>query len=97
MPEAKQLCLNLIVKNEVANLPRCLNSVADHTSCWVIGDTGSTDGTEDLIRDLFAKRNIPGELHSFPFHNFGGTATLRWMSAGDQTNFSSSVTRSLVK
>src|SRR6202040_3049018 len=70
MTNAKTLCLNMIVKNEVANLERCLTAVADHIACWVIGDTGSTDGTQDFIRSFFAKRNIPGELHSFPFQNF---------------------------
>ena len=67
---SKTICLNMIVKNEVANLERCLRSVADHISCWVIGDTGSTDGTQELINQFFAARGIPGELHSFPFENF---------------------------
>ena len=66
----KLICLNMIVKNEVANLERCLRSVADHISCWVIGDTGSTDGTQKMIEQFFAARGIPGELHSFPFENF---------------------------
>ncbi|CDX40907.1 hypothetical protein MPLDJ20_310003 [Mesorhizobium plurifarium] len=61
----------MIVKNEMANLERCLGAVADHIDCWVIGDTGSSDGTQDFIRSFFAARNIPGELHEFPFHNFG--------------------------
>lgn len=60
----------MIVKNEVGNLERCLASVAPHISCWVIGDTGSTDGTQDLIRSFFASRGIPGELHTFAFSNF---------------------------
>jgi hypothetical protein len=60
----------MIVKNETANLERCLRAVAGHISCWVIGDTGSTDGTQDLIEHFFAARGIPGELHSFPFENF---------------------------
>ena len=66
----KTLCLNMIVKNEMVNLERCLSAIVDHIGCWVIGDTGSTDGTQDFIRAFFAKRNIPGELHSFPFVNF---------------------------
>ena len=66
----KKLCLSMIVKNEMVNLERCLSSVADHIDCWVIGDTGSTDGTQDFIRAFFAKRGLPGELHSFPFVNF---------------------------
>ncbi|MGT2466433.1 glycosyltransferase [Mesorhizobium atlanticum] len=60
----------MIVKNEMANLGRCLGAVADHIDCWVIGDTGSTDGTQNFIRSFFDARNIPGELHEFPFHNF---------------------------
>jgi len=66
----KTICLNMIVKNEMANLERCLGSVADHIDCWVIGDTGSTDGTQDFIKSFFAARNLPGELQSIPFHNF---------------------------
>jgi glycosyltransferase involved in cell wall biosynthesis/SAM-dependent methyltransferase len=66
----KTLCLNMIVKNEMANLRRCLDSVAPHIACWVIGDTGSTDGTQVFVREYFATRGIPGELHEFPFINF---------------------------
>jgi len=66
----KAICLNMIVKNETANLERCLRSVADHISCWVIGDTGSTDGTQELIERFFTDRGIPGELHDFSFENF---------------------------
>ena len=60
----------MIVKNEMANLERCLGAVAPYIACWVIGDTGSTDGTQEFIRSFFAARSIPGELHSFPFENF---------------------------
>ena len=64
------ICLNMIVKNEMANLERCLSSIAPYIGYWVIGDTGSSDGTQDWIRDFFAGRGIPGELYSFPFENF---------------------------
>ena len=64
------VCLNMIVKNEMANLERCLSSVAPFIDAWVIGDTGSTDGTQDFIRDFFADRGIPGELHEFAFVDF---------------------------
>jgi glycosyltransferase involved in cell wall biosynthesis len=70
MAAGKALCLNMIVKNEMTNLPRCLDAVASHIACWIIGDTGSTDGTQDFIRGYFAERSIPGELHNFPFRNF---------------------------
>lgn len=70
MTSGSTLCLNMIVRNETANLERCLTAVAGHIACWVIGDTGSTDGTRDFIRAFFARHEIPGELHSFPFENF---------------------------
>jgi glycosyltransferase involved in cell wall biosynthesis/tetratricopeptide (TPR) repeat protein len=70
MANGKRLCLNMIVKNETANLERCLGAVASYINFWVIGDTGSTDGTQDFILKFFAERGIPGELHSFPFINF---------------------------
>ncbi|HEX4572445.1 MAG TPA: glycosyl transferase, partial [Dongiaceae bacterium] len=70
MTSGKLLCLNMIVKNEMANLERCLSAVADHVACWVIGDTGSSDGTQKFITSFFARRRLPGELHRFPFHNF---------------------------
>jgi glycosyltransferase involved in cell wall biosynthesis len=70
MNDRKAICLNMIVKNEMANLERCLTAVAPHISCWVIGDTGSTDGSREFVRCFFAQRNIPGELYSYPFINF---------------------------
>jgi glycosyltransferase involved in cell wall biosynthesis len=70
MNDRKALCLNMIVKNEMANLERCLTAAAPHISCWVIGDTGSTDGTREFVRCFFAQRDIPGELYSYPFINF---------------------------
>jgi O-antigen biosynthesis protein len=66
----RTLCLNMIVRNEVANLNRLLNSIANHIDCWIIADTGSADGTQDLVRAFFAQRGLPGELHDFPFVNF---------------------------
>jgi len=67
---AATLCLNMIVRNEAHIIRRCLQSVADHIACWVIGDTGSTDDTPAIIGSFFRERGIAGELHHFPFENF---------------------------
>ena len=65
------ICLNMIVKNEARNLPRLLESVQPHIDAAVVCDTGSTDGTQQLVRDFCAKRKIQLELHEIPFIDFG--------------------------
>ncbi len=62
-------CLNMIVRNEVGVLARCLESVRPWIDHWVVVDTGSEDGTQRLVRDLLF--DIPGELHERPWRNFG--------------------------
>lgn len=56
------LGLSMIVKNESHVILRVLNSVASIIDYWVVVDTGSTDGTQDLIKNFFAEKGIPGEL-----------------------------------
>lgn len=66
-----RLCLNMIVKNEAKILERCLASVAPWISTYAIADTGSTDGTPDLIRKFFDDRKIPGVVQEgVPFEDF---------------------------
>lgn len=62
------LCLNTIVRNEAPVIERCLRSVKGFIDRWVIVDTGSTDGTQALIRECL--QGIPGELHERPWKNF---------------------------
>ncbi len=66
----KTVCLNMIVKNESAVITRCLESVLPLIDTWVICDTGSTDGTQQIIINYMKEKNIPGELHERPWKNF---------------------------
>lgn len=65
----------MIVKNESHIIKECLNSIYKLIDYWVIVDTGSTDGTQDLIREFFKEKGIPGELHERPWLNFGHNRT----------------------
>lgn len=62
------ICLNMIVKNESRTIERCLTSVKSLIDYWVIVDTGSTDGTQKIVRDFL--QDIPGELHERPWVDF---------------------------
>ncbi len=58
----------MIVKNESRVIERCLSSVRKYIDSWVIVDTGSTDGTQEIIRNTL--KGIPGELHERPWVDF---------------------------
>ena len=72
---SQTICLGMIVKNEIKVLSQCFESVLPYINYWVICDTGSTDGTQDFIRDYFKSRNIPGELIERPWVDFGTNRT----------------------
>jgi glycosyltransferase involved in cell wall biosynthesis len=65
----------MIVKNEAHIIRETLDSVVPYISYWVVCDTGSTDGTQDLIRSYFKEKNIPGELIDRPWVSFGHNRT----------------------
>lgn len=70
-----KLCLSMIVKNESHIIKECFDSLYDQIDYWVIVDTGSTDGTQELIKNYFAEKGIPGELHERPWVSFGENRT----------------------
>lgn len=79
------VCLNMIVKNESHVIKRCLQSVKPFIDAWVIVDTGSIDGTQDLIKEVLA--DIPGELHEKPWVNFEVNRTEAIELAGKKRDY----------
>jgi glycosyltransferase involved in cell wall biosynthesis len=59
----------MIVKNESRVIARCLASVKPLIDTWVIVDTGSSDGTQTIIKECL--KEIPGTLYERPWVDFG--------------------------
>lgn len=58
----------MIVRNEAAVIERCLRSARGYIDAWAIADTGSTDGTQDIVRSFL--HDVPGELIERPWVDF---------------------------
>jgi len=63
----------MIARNEAQVIARCLESVRGLVDSWSIVDTGSTDGTPDLVLELLS--DLPGELHTRPWVDFAHNRT----------------------
>jgi len=58
----------MIVKDEAHVIERCISSIRPVIDAWSIIDTGSTDGTQDRIRELLG--DLPGGLVESPWVDF---------------------------
>lgn len=77
----------MMIKDEATIIERCLNSVVDLVDYWVVCDTGSTDGTQEVVQNYFDSRNIPGELHQQEWKNFGYNRSLALTCAKDKADY----------
>jgi tetratricopeptide (TPR) repeat protein len=68
MGKKPRIVLTMIVKNEAKVIRRCLGSIKKYIDAWAISDTGSTDGTQEIIRQELA--GIPGVLLERPWVDF---------------------------
>lgn len=85
----KTLALVMIVKDEAHIIQKTLQNILDHIQLdsWYISDTGSTDGTQDLIKNFFLSKNIPGELFHNDWVNFGVNRSLSISNAFGKSDF----------
>lgn len=72
----KTIGLCMIVKNEAHVILRCLDSVRPLIDYALIEDTGSTDGTQDVIRNWLDRENLPGEVFDAPWQDFAHNRSL---------------------
>jgi glycosyltransferase involved in cell wall biosynthesis len=79
------LGLVMIVKNEAHGIRETLESFKPFINRWTILDTGSTDGTQDVIRRVLD--GIPGSLHEEPFVDFATSRNRALELHGDPTTY----------
>ncbi|MBZ9743525.1 MULTISPECIES: glycosyltransferase [unclassified Mesorhizobium] len=60
----------MIVKNEAKVILNCLTSALPLVDYVLIVDTGSEDGTQELIRSFLAKHSLQGTVIDEPWRNF---------------------------
>lgn len=71
----QSITLNMIVKNEAHCIHTSLNTIYKYIDYYVIVDTGSTDHTQDVIKEFFDGHGIPGEIYDVPWRDFGWNRT----------------------
>jgi glycosyltransferase involved in cell wall biosynthesis len=86
-----KLALNFICKNEAHLIERMLNSALSITNLVVAVDTGSTDGTQDLIRKICASKGVECHVFDRPFDNFENSRNYAMQKLKEIVNFSSDV------
>jgi tetratricopeptide (TPR) repeat protein len=71
--------LTMIVKNEALTLPRLAASLVDQIDHWTIVDTGSTDDTVKVARELFG--DLPGEVIEDEWRGYGPSRNVALVAA----------------
>lgn len=77
--------LAMIVRDEAEVIERGLLSAIPHVDYWTICDTGSTDGTPEIVAETLAA--IPGELHRHEWSDFGSNRMQAIRAAKDHADY----------
>jgi len=65
------ISLSIIVKNEAHIILTMLNTVYTLLDYYIVVDTGSYDGTQEIIKNFFDSKGIPGEIIQHEWKNYG--------------------------
>jgi len=83
--EKPSICLVMMVKDEANVIERALESCRNVVQDFVITDTGSRDGTQDVIRSWAARHGVPGTVVDGEWLGWGGSRTRAWGNAQSQS------------
>jgi Glycosyl transferase family 2 len=67
------VCLAVMAKNEAPVIARCLASAKPLVTSWVVVDTGSTDATAAIAREVMG--DLAGEVVQRPWRDYGWNRT----------------------
>jgi hypothetical protein len=85
-PTPRLLGLVMIVKDEAHGIIETIKTFRPVIDYWTILDTGSTDGTQDIIRRELV--DVPGQLFEEPFVDFSTSRNRALDLHGQSTTFS---------
>jgi glycosyltransferase involved in cell wall biosynthesis len=79
----------MIVKNEAHVIKDTLENLCKYInfSYYVISDTGSTDGTQEIIINFFKSKNINGKIYQDEWKDFGYNRSLALKYAFNKSDY----------
>jgi glycosyltransferase involved in cell wall biosynthesis len=83
----KTLGLSQIVKNEAHVITRMLETIKDVADHLTFVDTGSTDGTQDVIKKWAEEHKIPCDIYDREFDNFENCRNYAMEMAKGKTDY----------
>jgi glycosyltransferase involved in cell wall biosynthesis len=87
MKKPYRLAISQIVKDEAHVIERMLTSIKSIIDCAVFVDTGSTDGTQDVIKKWGETNNIPVFVYDRPFDNFENSRNHAMQMVKDKSEY----------
>jgi tetratricopeptide (TPR) repeat protein len=81
------ICLCMIARDEAHIVRETIASVAPYVDTWVVVDTGSTDGTLEVVRSAFAALGVSGETYERPWKDFGFNRTESLRLCGTRADY----------
>lgn len=80
-PHPIRIILLLMIKNESRIIRRSILSALNAVDAVCISDTGSTDGTVQLLEEVYPTLSVPAKTYHRPWIHFGANRTLSFQDA----------------